>query len=81
MSQVKANGDARHRKSNGTPNRTPNGAVLEHAKGAMNGVANGSTIAGKNDAAITKAEDAQSSANTVNLLICVGGIYASLCVV
>ncbi|KAK4507361.1 hypothetical protein PRZ48_001096 [Zasmidium cellare] len=55
------NGDVRHRQ--------PNGKVSN--------LANGATIAGKNDIAHTKDEDAKDSANTFNLLICVGGIYAS----
>jgi len=40
--------------------------------------ANGTTIAGKNDFRVTSDEDAKSSSNSFNLLICVGGIYASL---
>lgn len=56
------NGDLRHRQLNGK----------------VSNLANGATIAGKNDIAHTKDEDAKTSANTVNLLICVGGIYASL---
>jgi UDP-galactose transporter B1 len=39
---------------------------------------NGATNAGKHDIATTSTEDANSTANTLNLLICVGGIYASL---
>lgn len=59
-----SNGDVRHRHTNGTL----------HEK------ANGATMAGKNDIAITSNEEAKSTSNTVNLLICVGGIYASLSV-
>ena len=35
-------------------------------------------IAGKNDVRIAQTDSAESSATTVNLMICVGGIYASL---
>lgn len=56
------NGDLRNRQANG---KLPN-------------IANGATIAGKNDIAHAKDEDAKNAANTMNLLICVGGIYASL---
>lgn len=56
------NGDVRHRQAN---NNLPNGA-------------NKAILAGKHDIAIADNEEAKSSANTVNLLICVGGIYASL---
>ncbi|KAK5119136.1 hypothetical protein LTR85_007750 [Meristemomyces frigidus] len=56
-----SNGDVRHRVPNGTSSEKLNGA----------------TIAGKNDIAITSNEEAKSTSNTVNLLICVGGIYAS----
>ena len=59
---TKSNGDIRHRVGNG---KLPE-------------VANGAIISGKNDIADTKAEDSQSQANTLNLLICVGGIYVSL---
>ncbi|KXT04684.1 hypothetical protein AC578_2114 [Pseudocercospora eumusae] len=38
---------------------------------------NGSTIAGKNDIALPVNRDSRDSATTLNLLICVGGIYAS----
>lgn len=65
-----SNGDVRHRQANGKA-----GGALEDA---LRNAANGTTIAGKNDAAITIKRDAQSSANFINLAICVGGIYASL---
>ena len=58
------NGDLRHRQANGQT-KLPE-------------VANGATQAGKNDIAITTNQEARSSANTFNLVICVGGIYASL---
>jgi UDP-galactose transporter B1 len=57
-----SNGDIRHRKSNG---------ILPE-------LTNGKPISGKNDIAIASVEEAKSSATTLNLLICVGGIYASL---
>jgi solute carrier family 35 (UDP-galactose transporter), member B1 len=57
-----ANGDIRHRKANGH----------------LPGVTNGHPTSGKNDIAFTSAEEAKSSTTTLNLLICVGGIYASL---
>jgi UDP-galactose transporter B1 len=57
-----SNGDIRHRLSNG---KLPE-------------FTDGKPISGKHDIAIAKASEAKSSATTVNLLICVGGIYASL---
>lgn len=50
--------------------RNANGQVSDTAKIA--------TIAGKNDIASTKDNSTQSSATTLNLVICVAGIYASL---
>ena len=58
------NGDVRQRHVNGT--------LPEIA------VADGATIAGRNDAAHTKDEEAKTSSSTLNLIICAGGIYASL---
>lgn len=49
--------------------RQPNGKISEYA--------NDTTIAGKNDAALKPPEE-PSKATTFNLLVCVGGIYASL---
>jgi UDP-galactose transporter B1 len=57
-----SNGDIRHRKANGH----------------LPKLTNGKPISGKNDIAIVGVEEASSSATTLNLLICVGGIYASL---
>ena len=57
-----SNGNIRHRLSNG---KLPE-------------LTNGKPISGKNDIAIQDIELAKNSATTVNLLICVGGIYASL---
>ncbi|KXT08870.1 hypothetical protein AC579_6761 [Pseudocercospora musae] len=51
--------------------RHGNGVVKQVAHG------NGSTIAGKNDIALPANRDSRDSATTLNLLICVGGIYAS----
>jgi solute carrier family 35 (UDP-galactose transporter), member B1 len=56
------NGDIRHRQT----------------KGKLPEITNGKPISGKNDIAISKGADTSTSANTMNLLICVGGIYASL---
>ncbi|KAK0274605.1 UDP-galactose transporter [Friedmanniomyces endolithicus] len=64
------NGNTRRRTQNGTP--------LKQANGILNKQLNASSIqAGKNDVALTPNDDSRSSANTLNLLICVGGIYAS----
>ncbi|TKA76240.1 hypothetical protein B0A55_06381 [Friedmanniomyces simplex] len=63
------NGDIRHRTQHGTP--------LKQANGILNEKLNGGIQAGKNDAALTPHDEAKSSANTFNLLICIGGIYAS----
>lgn len=54
--------------------------ALHHRKanGKLSHVGDGATMAGKNDAALKSAEEASQSANTMKLLICVGGIYASL---
>jgi UDP-galactose transporter B1 len=57
-----SNGDIRHRE--------PNGKLPEFT--------NGKPISGKNDIAVTSVNEAQSTATTLNLLICAGGIYASL---
>lgn len=57
-----SNGDVRHRKSNGH----------------LPEMTNGKPISGKNDIAIASIEEAKMSATTLDLLICVGGIYASL---
>ncbi|KAF7191225.1 UDP-galactose transporter-like 1 [Pseudocercospora fuligena] len=55
-----------------------NGSVSSrHSNGAVKEAANGSTIAGKNDIALPANRDSRDSATTLNLLICVGGIYAS----
>ncbi|EME89345.1 uncharacterized protein MYCFIDRAFT_149942 [Pseudocercospora fijiensis CIRAD86] len=57
-----------------------NGSVsARHGNGIVKQVANGSTIAGKNDIALPAIGNRHSrdSATTLNLLICVGGIYAS----
>lgn len=65
-----SNGDVRHRTANG---KTP------ETKGGVNG----HVVAGKNDVRIpngTTANDSNSAATSFNLLICVGGIYASLSV-
>ncbi|CAK4028740.1 UDP-galactose transporter 1 [Lecanosticta acicola] len=56
-----ANGDVRHR----------------HAHGNAPSLVNGATIAGKNDIAHTNDDEAKSSSNLLNLIICVGGIYVS----
>ena len=57
-----SNGDIRHR----------------HTNGKLPEFSDGKSVSGINDIAITDTEGAQSSATTVKLLICVGGIYASL---
>ncbi|KAH9828889.1 UAA transporter [Teratosphaeria destructans] len=49
--------------------RVSNGKISNHA--------NGATVAGQNDIAIKSDAEASQSSNTFNLLICVGGIYAS----
>ena len=41
-------------------------------------LSDGNTLAGKNDAAIKSDQEAQPQANTLRLVICVGGIYLSL---
>lgn len=56
-----SNGDIRSRHANG---RFPEEAI-------------GKPVSGKNDIAVTRTGESQSSATTLNLLICVGGIYAS----
>ncbi|KAK5173905.1 UDP-galactose transporter [Saxophila tyrrhenica] len=56
-----SNGDIKHRHGNG---KLPKKAADK-------------PISGKNDVGITKTSEATSSANTLSLLICVGGIYAS----
>jgi len=66
----KTNGDIRQRAQNGTPVKRANGVSSEKL--------NGATQAGKNEAPFTKDEEAKSSANTLNLLVCVAGIYVSL---
>jgi len=66
------NGNTRH--------RTQNGALLKQANGILNKKLNASIPAGKNDVALAPNDDPRSSANTLNLLVCVGGIYASLSV-
>ncbi|KAK3723494.1 UDP-galactose transporter [Vermiconidia calcicola] len=48
-----------------------------HANGHLPEVTNGKPISGKNDVAISSSQELKSAANTMNLLICVGGIYAS----
>ncbi|EMD00485.1 hypothetical protein BAUCODRAFT_61426 [Baudoinia panamericana UAMH 10762] len=63
------NGDIRQRGANGSLPEIANGAIEKHASGP--------TLAGKNDIATTNHEEAKSSSNFVNLLICAGGIYAS----
>ncbi|KAK0867698.1 UDP-galactose transporter [Friedmanniomyces endolithicus] len=63
------NGNTRH--------RTQNGTLLKQANGILNKKLNGSIQAGKIDVALAPNDDPRSSANTLNLLICVGGIYAS----
>ncbi len=66
------NGNTRH--------RTQNGTLLKQANGILNKKLNGSIQGGKIDVALAPNDDPRSSANTLNLLICVGGIYASLSV-
>ncbi|KAK3670241.1 UDP-galactose transporter [Recurvomyces mirabilis] len=63
------NGDARHRQ--------PNGSAAKHANGILEDRVRGSTQAGKHDASLATKSEAKQTSNTVNLLICVGGIYAS----
>ncbi|KAK0334157.1 UDP-galactose transporter [Friedmanniomyces endolithicus] len=63
------NGNTRH--------RTQNGTLLKQANGILNKKLNGSIQGGKIDVALAPNDDPRSSANTLNLLICVGGIYAS----
>ncbi|KAM3415831.1 hypothetical protein BST61_g9338 [Cercospora zeina] len=54
-----------------------NGSVRQKkANGELSDIANGATIAGKNDIAM-KGQHAESSPGMLQLLICVGGIYAS----
>jgi UDP-galactose transporter B1 len=55
-----------------------NGGVLRQANGKLSAIADGAILAGKNDAALRTDREAKSSANTLNLLICAGGIYVSL---
>ncbi|KAK3115015.1 UDP-galactose transporter, partial [Teratosphaeriaceae sp. CCFEE 6253] len=63
------NGDIRHRNQNGTASKKANGVMNEHLNG---------TVVNRRDATSPSGrEDLPSSANTFNLLICVGGIYAS----
>ncbi|KAK3073129.1 UDP-galactose transporter [Teratosphaeriaceae sp. CCFEE 6253] len=63
------NGDIRHRNQNGTASKKANGVRNEHLNG---------TVVNRRDATSPSGrEDLPSSANTFNLLICVGGIYAS----
>ncbi len=57
-----SNGDVRHRSANGKIPET----------------LNGKPVSGKNDIATINTDTLSSPANTRNLLICVGGIYASL---
>ena len=62
-----ANGSLRHRQANGAPN----GKIATD-------LADGNTLGGKNDAAIRSDDEAKPQANTLRLVICVGGIYLSL---
>jgi len=56
-----------------------NGSIRSrHANGNLPEKAIGKPVSGKNDVAVTKTGDTSSTATTLNLLICVGGIYASL---
>ncbi|KAK4637226.1 UDP-galactose transporter 1 [Fulvia fulva] len=57
---------------------TQNGSIRHRQPdGNLPNLANGPTIAGKNDVSLTTDSKAKDSANTTNLFICVGGIYAS----
>ncbi|EME49941.1 hypothetical protein DOTSEDRAFT_68681 [Dothistroma septosporum NZE10] len=57
---------------------TRNGSIrLRRANEILPDLSNGTTNAGKNDAALTTDTKAEDTANTTYLLICVGGIYAS----
>lgn len=56
-----------------------NGSVRQRqTNGKLPDIANGATIAGKNDIAIKTAKDADESGSMLKFFICVGGIYASL---
>lgn len=56
-----------------------NGSVRQgQSNGKLPDIANGATIAGKNDIAVRSEQDAEESGSTLKLFICVGGIYASL---
>ena len=49
-----------------------------HANGKLPEAVNGRVVDGKNDVAPMSSDETKSSTSTLNLLICVGGIYASL---
>ncbi|KAK5109164.1 hypothetical protein LTR62_007249 [Meristemomyces frigidus] len=64
--------------ANGTArSRAPNGSTANKANDFLDKRVTGTTQAGKNDVSLTSSEEAKSTSNTVNLMICVGGIYAS----